>query len=650
MAKRYTGSLTLEWYNKQKAIMLKGIDGEKKTNDIPAPQIKWVNKDEALFYEINEKDGIGQFPYWVNRNDLRVKESRPLILVNTYTAEKVRKGTEVRYSIIESREENNDFTNIIIKGDNLLSLNALKKIYKQKHNEEKVKCIYIDPPYNTDSAFELYDDNLAKSEWLTLMRDRILILRELLREDGLIFINIDDNSVDYLGIVMDEIFGNENRFDRISVKTSASQGGFGDVNPGLISNTEYILIYCKNKSLVRFNEDMLYVHKEEYDENYQWIIKNYEDAKSNPSEWQIANLNELFYEEIEIPGPYNNQTWRKVEEKLGSDWKDLRYRRKSELAELYKESVFRTFNPNKPSKYLREVLEMSKDSSKVLIATPENSQAPKYCYKGEVILFYKTLFKEIDGVNKPANKLTTFWSDISWEGIANEGNVKLRNGKKPEKLIKRILDISTEPGDIVLDCFGGSGTTYAVALKMGRRFIGIEIGCQADDLIIPRLRGILLNKDSTGISRIVNWGGGGSFSYYRLGDSILNSNDDFNWDLGVKFLQESLLQSYDYNPLPWINVFNEVLFEGLDASPSLGIQRIGQKIRIAVISLCSPEKNNSVISQSEFNLVYQTLKKKYSPDYINFFTNRGIDIPLDIKPDDTEIFKIPQAIFAELEK
>ena len=131
--------------------------------------------------------------------------------------------------------------NMLIHGDNLLALKALEQDYAGK-----IKCIYIDPPYNTGAAFEQYDDNVEHSIWLNLMYKRLLILKNLLSNDGFIFINIDDNELAYLRVICDEIFGRDNSFDQIAVKTSSSQGGFGGVNPGLVSNTEYILIYCKN--------------------------------------------------------------------------------------------------------------------------------------------------------------------------------------------------------------------------------------------------------------------------------------------------------------------------------------------------------------------------------------------------------------------
>ena len=184
MAKKqvYKGSLTLEWYNKEKSILLAGGKDMKTSKDIPAPKLNWVNKDGALFYEIDETEGKGVKPYWVDRNDIRVKEPRPLVFQKAYTA--VPKNPDLTgkpegYELVESDQDDPAIENILIKGDNLLALNTLVKLFENKPEEEKVKCIYIDPPYNTGQAFEHYDDNLSNSEWLTLTRDRFLLLYKL---------------------------------------------------------------------------------------------------------------------------------------------------------------------------------------------------------------------------------------------------------------------------------------------------------------------------------------------------------------------------------------------------------------------------------------------------------------------------------------
>ncbi len=396
--------------------------------------------------------------------------------------------------------------NLILKGNNLLVLSSLLKTHRSK-----IKLIYIDPPYNTGSDSFGYNDSFNHSTWLTFMKNRLVIAKQLLSKDGFIFVNIDDNQEGYLSVLMDEIFGKSNRYDKISVKTSSSQGGFGDVNPGYISNTENIIIYSKDKNSSKFVEENLYVQKD-YDENYTQIIINSEEPIDK---WSFENLNNVVYRQESIKEPYNNQTWRKLKELWGENWKEKRYSLKSNLALKYKDSVFRTFNPNKPAKYLKEALDISKKNKNKIIKAVGSNEDVKLCLNGEVIAFYSNIFKTIDNDFIPATRLSTFWGDIPWEGIANEGGVKLNNGKKPEKLIRRIIESVTNENDIILDFHLGSGTTAAVAHKLKRKYIGVEQIQTQISLSLSRLKNVM-DGDSTGVSKIVNWQGGGSFVYAEL--------------------------------------------------------------------------------------------------------------------------------------
>lgn len=164
MAKQYKGSLSLDWYNKQKAILLRTEEETKIATDIPAPKINWVNKDEALFYETNEEEGRGISPFWVDRTDIRIKEARPLIFQKAYKAIPSDKkgslpGLDVEYKIQELKIDEPSIENMLIKGDNLLALNTIKKMFNNKTELDRIKCIFIDPPYNTGKAFNQYDDN-----------------------------------------------------------------------------------------------------------------------------------------------------------------------------------------------------------------------------------------------------------------------------------------------------------------------------------------------------------------------------------------------------------------------------------------------------------------------------------------------------------
>lgn len=456
-------------------------------------------REEIFFNEILAQDEITQL-------------LEPKVLTNAKTFDKdgehAFKGFTRDAELNKKRglPEDTITDNLIIKGNNLLALHSLKKEFAGK-----VKLIYIDPPYNTGSDSFKYNDNFNHSTWLTFMRNRLFTAKILLRKDGFIFINIDDNQQAYLSVLMDEVFGNENKFDKVSVKTSSSQGGFGDVNPGYISNTENIIIYSKSKSSSAFIDENLYVEKE-YDENYTQIVINIDEPTKK---WKFENLNNLVYREVGIDEPYNNQTWRKLKEIWGDNWKEKRYARKAQLALSNKDSVFRTFNPNKPAKYLKDALELSKKNKNIVVEANSGSNDIKLCLNGEVIAFYSNIFKTIDGTSIPATRLSTFWADIPWEGISNEGGVKLNNGKKPEKLMRRIIESVTLENDIVLDYHLGSGTTTAVAHKLNRQYIGVEQIQNQINLSITRLNNVI-NKDSSGISKYVNWQGGGSFTYLEL--------------------------------------------------------------------------------------------------------------------------------------
>jgi adenine-specific DNA-methyltransferase len=635
MAKQYKGSLSLEWYNKQKSILLRGEEDIKLEGDIPAPKINWINKDEALFYEVDETEGKGLTPFWVDRTDIRVKEARPLLLQNIYRAiEKDKK-----WFIEESTVEDPTIENILIKGDNLLALNSLMKIFENKPEDEKVKCIYIDPPYNTGKAFENYDDNLETSTWLTMMRDRLEKLHTLLKNDGIFYIQLDEKFIFHVKIMLEEIFGKDNFVNLFTIKTS-DPSGFKTINPSPYDAAEYILMFAKNKSYYTYRP--IYV-KSKYDSGYNKYIKNInEDFKK----WNIVGLNQHI---SEIQG-----------------FKDTREARKN-LGEDVFNSIVAEFALNNSSSVFQgtaigsdagsDILELKKKSLEekdtVCKLIRENGNI-EYALNGRQIYFYSNKLKEIDGELTPAKLLTNIWMDIPYNGISNEGNVKFAESKKPEKLIERLFRIANiSKNDIVLDSFSGSGTTVSVANKLQARWIGIELGNHIDTHIIKRVADVITNNDITGISKSVNWQGGGAFKYYHLGESIIKINEDgtgdFNWKLSRNYIEEAFLSSYDYRLDTDLDLTQGFIF-GDNQVPLIGVQQIGTKIRVAIVSLNAPDEDNSFMTYDEIFYLYQQIKKHFNPQYINVFTNRGVEIAYDSKPEDLDVIKIPQAIFAELEK
>lgn len=648
MAKQYKGSLSLEWFNKQKSIVALDENSIKSENDIPAPRINWINKEEALFYELNQEKGKGNTPYWVNRDDIRVKESRPLVFQKAFRAvEKNKKGTipgtdkELVIEEVTNEEEALDIDNMLIKGDNLLALNTLKKHFDRLPDSEKVKCIYLDPPYNTGKSFQHYDDNIETSTWLSMMRDRVNVLFELLRTDGVLFIQLDEKLLFQLKLILDEKFGKNNFVNIFTVKTS-DPSGFKTVNPSPYDSSEYILMYSKNKS--DYSYETIFVPSE-HDFGYSQYIKNINDSYNK---WEVIGLNQFIAEQNGF------ENTRKAKQNLGEIVFNTMV---SEFAISNCNAVFQgTAIGNDAGSDMIGLREKSKKHKNQIIELVRDNGKKEYAYNGRQVYFYSNKIKVINGVKTPTKQLTNIWTDIPYNGISGEGNVDFSESKKPERLIKRIIEIANvTQGDFVLDSFSGSGTTIAVAHKMGLRYIGIEIGNHADTLIVPRLKDVIRNKDKGGVTSDFSWQGGGSFKYYHLGESIINvdketGKGEFNWSLGKQFIQESLLTSYDFVVQKDIDVFPAQIFKD-DTAPTVG-KLIGKnnKSIYGLSFLVSPNDKNVTISNEEIKSIYSVIRKQPDFQSLVIYTNKGIDIAQDTIPVDLDIIKVPHAIFAELER
>ncbi|WP_370868636.1 site-specific DNA-methyltransferase [Methylotenera sp.] len=354
----------------------------------------------------------------------------------------------------------------------------------------QVKLIYIDPPYNTDGDSFLYNDSFNHSTWLTFMRNRLSAAKQLLSKNGVIFVHCDYIEFGYIKVLMDEIFGVDRALPHITVKTS-TPAGFKVVNPGLVNVAEHILIYCMGdkKSAIKNS----YV-KAGYQSDYKYVINN----PSEPvSEWTYKNIQNLVAEEN--PNIQKESLQPLIEQ----------------FALNNSHRVFATYGPHKPSERMKVGIQLSVESPSKIIAIERDDDGYHYLLNGRLVAFYESKLKVVDGVRCPTQRLTDFWSDLSWDSIANEGGVTLKNGKKPERLLKRIIEIASEPNDLVLDFHLGSGTTCAVSHKMGRRYIGIEQLDYGDNDSVVRLKNVI-NGDTTGISKNVKWKGGGSFVYCEI--------------------------------------------------------------------------------------------------------------------------------------
>lgn len=423
--------------------------------------------------------------------------------------------------------------NMLIHGDNLIALQALQQEYTGK-----IKCIYIDPPFNTGQAFDNYDDNLEMSIWLDLMRDRLVLLHDLLCDEGTLFVHIDDANLAYITVLIDEIFGRSNRLYLITFKQGAATGHKA-INPGCVTTTNYIIMVAKDKRL--WNPNKVYT-KRNRDTRYSKYIKNID---SPYSQWEIITLTEAF-------AIANGITIRDARKQIKLNPTLL-----DDFVIKNAASVIRTARPDIKSvgKEIQEKVHESSGNPDTVLYLRREGSPDMYFIKGERILFYKDKLKNIDGELISAEPLTTLWDDILSNNLHNEGGVSFPKGKKPEHLIKRVLELATDENDWFLDSFLGSGTSIAVAHKMRRRYIGIEMGEQAYTHCKTRLDSIIDNTDSSGVTKAVVWEGGGGYHFYELAPSLLVKNDklpiyqinpEYNFDMICEAICK--IEGFKYRP------------------------------------------------------------------------------------------------------
>ena len=406
--------------------------------------------------------------------------------------------------------------NLLVHGDNLVALKALVPFYKGK-----VKCIYIDPPYNTGSAFDHYDDNLEHSQWLSVIFPRLLLLREFLSEDGSIWISIDDREEAYLKVVLDELFGRKAFVANISWQRTYSMR---NDSKGIPSECEHILVYSKSGEWVpnRLERTME-------------MNSKYSNPDNDPlGDWQntsafapgaVTHQGMVYAIQHPFTGDYiyptSNACWRYSQVdmlKYMNGW--CPYMLKDLQDEERRATVCGIATDDIKAGVKGIVLAQPLDESKKMAeAVLNRGPWPRFFFtkKGLGGIRRKTYLSKVPG--KIASNLWLF-NEVGHTDEAKKENISLF-GKdafatpKPERLIQRILEIATSKDDLVLDSFLGSGTTTAVAHKMGRRYIGIEMGDHAKTHCIPRMEKVIAGEQG-GISESVNWKGGGGFSFYEL--------------------------------------------------------------------------------------------------------------------------------------
>lgn len=424
---------------------------------------------------------------WVGKDEKREQIEPRLLIENP------------KYSFGDSESGN-----MLIYGDNLLALKALEAEYSGR-----VKCIYIDPPYNTGNAFEHYDDGVEHSIWLSLMRERLELLHKLLSNDGSIWISIDDDEQAYLKVLMDEIFGRHN-----FINTIVWQKKYGPANDAkwLSDSHDFILVYAKNKEIWRPN---LLIRTQEQ-------LKDYKNPDNDPRGiWRASDLSARTYSaacDYIITGPTSKE-----------------------------------FSPPPTRSWTVSQKRFNELNADNRIWWGVNRDARP--------MFKKFLTEVKDGVTPE-----TWWTrDFAGDNkIAKYESKDLYNGDsfstpKPEKLLQQIIHIATKADELILDSFLGSGTTAAVAHKMGRRWIGVELGEHAITHCYPRLKQVVVGTDQGGISKTQNWKGGGGFKFYELAPSLLNKdrfgNFVINKEYNADMLAAAMAKQEGFSYLPNTTIF-----------------------------------------------------------------------------------------------
>ncbi len=406
--------------------------------------------------------------------------------------------------LIENTEFSNcgndpETENMLIHGDNLLALKALESKYAGK-----VKCIYIDPPYNTGSAFEHYDDNLEHSQWLNLMRPRLEILKNLLSNDGSIWISIDDDEQAYLKVLCDEVFG---RVNFVNSCIWHKKGTRSNDARWFSDNHDFVMVYAKDKLnwkmhlLPRPKDSIKGYSNPDNDPRGVWA--------SGPCHAKTPNQKDIY--EITTP------SGKKLFPPPGTSWRFSKER----FQELIEDNhIWFGANGDNVPRYKRFLTEV------------QDGFVPTTIWFREEVGDNQEAKKEVKSFN-PSDVFST---------------------PKPERLLERVMRLSTNEGDIVLDSFLGSGTTAAVAHKMGRKYIGIEMGEHAYTHCKKRLDMVISGEDQGGVSKSVDWQGGGGYRFYELAPTLINEdsfgeaviNPDYNADTLAAAV--ALHEGFTYQP------------------------------------------------------------------------------------------------------
>jgi adenine-specific DNA-methyltransferase len=474
--------------------------------------------------------------------------------------EDLRAAGRAPYRLLEEAPDlgagDKDAGNMLIQGDNLDALKALLPFYAGR-----VKCVYIDPPYNTRSAFEHYDDNLEHSQWLAMMWPRLELLRELLSEDGSICVSIDDNEAHYLKVIMDEVFGRKNFVGNIVWEKADSPR----MDAVFFSNRhDHKIVFAKNiesMSLHRLCTDEAAPHYDRTDQTGRRYYTKPLRAMGGQGETREARPT-LYYE---LKAPDGTSVYPKRQDGSDGAWRWRKEKVKSEIERIEWIDGRKGWTP-----YYR------------IYADDTRGRPVETVWKHEDVGSNRTSKAE---VKKLFPALPPFGTP------------------KPERLIGRVIQVATNPGDLVLDSFLGSGTTAAVAAKMGRRFIGVEMGDHAVTHCVPRLQKVI-DGEQGGISESVGWTGGSGFRFYRLGPPAFDA--DGRIDPNIRFPVLAAHVWFSETGRPWT---------GKGKSPLLGVQdeRAVALLYNGILGDKTPNGGN-VLNRETLAIIKDKLARK-TPDF-----------------------------------
>jgi adenine-specific DNA-methyltransferase len=384
-------------------------------------------------------------------------------------------------------------SNLLVRGDNVGVMRAHRAAWA-----ERFRCAYLDPPFNTGRRFAEYDDATAPGDWAARMRETLEVLAPLVARDGTIACEIDDTELGALIDIGDRIFGRENRFAIVTVVRSAATGHKA-INRGPMNVTDYVVMWARDKRALRLNA--IGRARSSYDAAYRTWLENPDDPHEA---WTFAPLGGVVAAKLGHAGT------RAARTTLGGEAFE---RELARFAMKHARHVIRFAQPrfDAISKDARELVVRSRMTPDKVFRLARRDHKDFIVKGGNRILCLADKVREIDGEPALIEPLTNVWDDIGFQGIAREGGVVFSRNKKPERLLQRVVEMTTNAGDWVLDPFAGSGTTAAVAHKMGRRWVTIEREHELFDRAKERLDRVARGEDATGVTRVCDWKGGGSF-------------------------------------------------------------------------------------------------------------------------------------------